>query len=172
MFIGQSNRQIGALSRLDACESAASRFDGWDANASFRRHHRPPPAADPASADRGNLPPHSGEMAKLYGDINKPGPYLLLMKWNPDWFSAPHNYRTDRICVVLSGTWYVNSGADFTPQQTVPVQAGGFVLRHARTWHYDGVPANGKEPVAIAIFGTGPVDIRLAAPSKPSWRRV
>jgi hypothetical protein len=119
-----------------------------------------------------NLPPHSGEMAKLYGDINKPGPYLVLMKWNPGWFSAPHNYRTDRICVVVSGIWYVNSGANFTPNEAVPVPAGGFVLRHARTWHYDGVPADGKEPVVIAIFGIGPVNIRLANPEEPSWRRV
>jgi hypothetical protein len=27
------------------------------------------------------LPPGSGEMAKLYGDFDKPGPYLVLMKW-------------------------------------------------------------------------------------------
>jgi hypothetical protein len=118
------------------------------------------------------LPSASGEMAMLYGDLNKPGPYLVMMKWNPGWFSAPHNYRTDRICVVVSGTWWVESGADFTPQQTVPVAAGGYVLRHARTWHYDGVPANGKEPVMIAVFGIGPVDIRLADPAKPSWRQV
>ena len=26
------------------------------------------------------LPPGSGEMAKLYGDFNKPGQYLVLMK--------------------------------------------------------------------------------------------
>ena len=38
----------------------------------------------------GNLPPGSGEMAMLYGDFNKPGPYLVMMKWNPGWFSAPH----------------------------------------------------------------------------------
>jgi hypothetical protein len=57
----------------------------------------------------------SGEMAMLYGNLNQPGPYLVLMKWNPGWFSAPHDYRTDRICVVVSGTWWVNSGADFTP---------------------------------------------------------
>jgi hypothetical protein len=118
------------------------------------------------------LPSASGEMAMLYGDLNKPGPYLVMMKWNPGWFSAPHNYRTDRICVVVSGTWWVESGADFTPQQTVPVAAGGYVLRHARTWHYDGVPANGKEPVMIAVFGIGPVDLRLADPAKPSWRQV
>ena len=118
------------------------------------------------------LPAGSGEMAMMYGDLNKPGPYLVLMKWNPSWFSAPHNYGTDRICVVVSGTWWVNSGEDFTPVQAVPVQAGGFVLRHARTWHYDGVPAEGKEPVIVAVFGVGPVDIKLADPKEPTWRRV
>ena len=118
------------------------------------------------------LPAGSGEMAMMYGDLNKPGPYLVLMKWNPSWFSAPHNYRTDRICVVVSGTWWVNSGEDFTPIQAVPVQAGGFVLRHARTWHYDGVPVEGKEPVIVAVFGIGPVDIQLADPKQPTWRRV
>ena len=118
------------------------------------------------------LPQASGEMAMMYGDLNKPGPYLVLMKWNPGWFSAPHNYGTDRICVVVSGTWWVNSGEDFTPIQAVPVQAGGFVLRHASTWHYDGVPAEGKEPVIVAVFGVGPVDIQLADPKQPTWRRV
>jgi hypothetical protein len=118
------------------------------------------------------LPPASGEMAMLYGDLNQPGSYLVLMKWNPGWFSAPHSYRTDRICVVVAGTWWVNSGADFTPKQAVPVSAGGFVLRHARTWHYDGVPADAKEPAVIAVFGIGPVDLRLVDPGQPSWRQV
>jgi hypothetical protein len=27
--------------------------------------------------------------------------------------SAPHTYPTDRFCVVVSGAWWVNSGADF-----------------------------------------------------------
>lgn len=118
------------------------------------------------------LPPHSGEMARLYGDFNKPGPYLVLMKWNPGWFSAPHSYRTDRIQMVISGTWWVNSGADFDPHRAVPVPAGGFVERKARTWHYDGVPAHAAQPVVVAVFGLGPVDIELADPHQPSWRRV
>ncbi len=115
-------------------------------------------------------PPGSSEMAMLYGNLNAAGPYLVLMKWNPGWFSAPHDYRTDRICVVVSGTWWVNSSASFTPPQSLP--AGGYVLRHARTWHYDGVPADAKAPAEIAVFGVGPVDIRLADPARPSWRRV
>jgi hypothetical protein len=28
-------------------------------------------------------PPRSGEVATLYGGLDRPGPYLVLMKWNP-----------------------------------------------------------------------------------------
>src|SRR3984893_7240064 len=76
-------------------------------------------------------PPHSGEVATLYGGLDRAGPYLVLMKWNPGYMSAPHSYATDRLSLVLSGTWWVNSGADFDPDQTVPVAAGGFVRRRS-----------------------------------------
>ena len=120
----------------------------------------------------GNLPPASGEMATLYGDLNKPGPYLVMMRWNPGFFSTPHSYATDRICVVLFGTWFVNSGAEFQPQDAIPVGPGGFVKRTARTPHYDGVPANQPDAAVIAIFGLGPVDMELVDPTQPPWRHV
>ena len=63
-------------------------------------------------------------MATLYGGLDKPGPYLVLMKWYPGYMSAPHTYATDRLSLVLSGTWWVNSGADFDPDNTVPIPAG------------------------------------------------
>src|SRR5262245_26270084 len=43
------------------------------------------------------LPEHSGEMATLHGDLDKPGPYVVLMKWHPGYASAPHSYATDRL---------------------------------------------------------------------------
>ena len=119
-----------------------------------------------------SLPPGSGEMARLYGDLNAPGPYLVLMKWFPGYMSAPHTYATDRLSLVLSGTWWVNSGADFDPANTVPVPAGGFVRRVARTPHYDGVKRGAREPAVIALFGIGPVDYAAVDPSKPDWRGV
>jgi hypothetical protein len=79
------------------------------------------------------LPPHSGGMAPLYGSLDQPGPYLLLMKWEPRLSSAPHSYATDRLSLVLSGTWWVNSGDDFDPDNTVPVSASGFVRRRTMT---------------------------------------
>src|ERR1700719_4767978 len=112
-----------------------------------------------------SLPPGSGEMATLYGDLNKPGPYLVMMKWNPGWFSAPHTYATDRICVVVFGTWWVNSGSDFLPNDAVPVGPGGYVKRTARTPHYDGVPHGQTDPAVVAIFGLGPVDVQLVDPT-------
>ena len=117
-------------------------------------------------------PPRSGEVATLYGDLDRPGPYLVLMKWNPGYMSAPHSYATDRLSLVLSGTWWVNSGADFDPGNAVAVSAGGFVRRVAHTPHYDGVKREAKEPAVIALFGIAPVKLQLVDPDRPAWRRV
>jgi hypothetical protein len=117
-------------------------------------------------------PPHSGETATLYGGLDTPGPYLVLMKWHPGYMSAPHSYATDRLSLVLSGTWWVNSGADFDPDNAVPVSAGGFVRRLARTPHYDGVKRGAKEPAVIALFGIAPVKFELVDPDRPAWRKI
>jgi hypothetical protein len=117
-------------------------------------------------------PPHSGEMATLYGGLDNPGPYLVLMKWYPGYMSAPHTYATDRLSLVLSGTWWVNSGPDFDPDNTVPVPAGGFVRRVARTPHYDGVKKDASEPAVIGLFGIAPVQFELVDPAKPRWRKL
>ena len=117
-------------------------------------------------------PPGSAEVATLYGGLDQPGPYLVLMRWHPGFMSAPHRYVSDRICVVLSGTWWVNSGAGFDPAHTVPVPPGGFVRRVANTPHYDGVKGDSKGPAVIALFGIAPVDFQAVDPSTPVWRRA
>lgn len=119
-----------------------------------------------------NFPPRSIEMATLYGGVNTPGLYYVLVKWYPGYMSAPHTYVTDRLCVVVSGTWWINSGADFDPANTVPAPAGSFVRRVANTPHYDGVKADGKEPAVIAICGMGPVGQKWVDPNTPGWRKV
>src|SRR6202048_2572712 len=117
-------------------------------------------------------PPHSAEIAALFGGLGQAGEDMGLMKGYPGFMSAPHSYATDRLCLVLSGTWWVNSGTDFDPNGTVPVPAGGFVRRVARPPHYDGVKRDAKEPAVIALFGIAPVDLTLVDPSKPGWRQV
>jgi hypothetical protein len=109
-----------------------------------------------------NVPPGVVEQAKLWGDSSQAGLYYTLVKWHPGYMSAPHWYETDRYCVVVSGTWWVASGAAFDPESTVPAPAGSFVHRVARTPHYDGVKKGGKEPAVIAICGMGPIAFHQA----------
>jgi hypothetical protein len=112
------------------------------------------------------------ESAAVFGAIDKSGPYAILVRWHPGFMSAPHTYVTDRLCFVISGTWWVNSGETFEPENTVPVPAGSFVRRVAHTPHYDGVKRGGKEPAVIGIIGMAPIELKLVDPSKPPVREV
>ena len=117
-------------------------------------------------------PPDVAEEAPLCGSIGDPGQYFVLVRWHPGHMSAPHYYDTDRLCIVLSGTWYVASGADFVPEEAVPVRPGSFVRRIANTVHYDGVKRGAAEPAVVAITGIGPIHAHLIEPDKPGWRHV
>jgi hypothetical protein len=46
---------------------------------------------------------------------------------------TPHTSATDRLCFVISGTWWVNSGENFESEAAVPVTRGR--LRAARCAH-------------------------------------
>jgi hypothetical protein len=119
-----------------------------------------------------SFPPNSVDTCALTGDTTAPGLYYTLVRWHPGYMSAPHFYSTDRFCIVVSGIWWCNSGADFDPASCVPVSAGSFVRRVAGTPHYDGVIRSHNEPAVIAICGIGPVNFALSDPSKPPWREV
>ena len=116
-----------------------------------------------------DAPARSVERAVLAGSENEDGQYLVLMKWHPGYMSAPHFYRTDRLCVVISGVWWCNSGPDFDPQAAVPARAGSFVKRVAGAPHYDGARPDAAEPAVIAVTGIGPVDQTWIDPQK--WLR-
>jgi hypothetical protein len=118
------------------------------------------------------FPEPSVDSCPLTGDVTQPGLYYTLVRWWPGFMSAPHHYATDRFCIVVSGTWWCNSGADFDPAACVPVTAGSFVHRVAGAPHYDGVIRGHPDPATIAICGIGPVNFSLSDPSQPGVRRV
>jgi hypothetical protein len=47
-----------------------------------------------------SAPPQSAETVAVFGATDKPGPYVVLVKWHPGYMSAPHTYVTDRLCFV------------------------------------------------------------------------
>lgn len=95
----------------------------------------------------------TNEQAVLFGDPDKPGPYVIRLRWLPGHMSRPHFHQNDRFFVVVSGTWWLGSGTTFDPDSTVPVPAGTYVIHKARQVHYDGAK---DEPAVIQVWGMGP----------------
>jgi len=95
----------------------------------------------------------TNEQAVLFGDPEKPGPYVIRLRWLPGNMSRPHYHQNDRFFVVISGTWWLGTGETFDPNSTVPVPAGTYVIHKAKQVHYDGAKA---EPTVIQVWGMGP----------------
>ena len=96
---------------------------------------------------------NGSEQAILVGDPSKPGLYVVLTKWLPHNDSRPHFHPNDRYITVLSGTWWVNTGAKYDPAGFKPVPAGGFVVHTGKEIHYDGAK---DEECILLITGMGP----------------
>ena len=62
-------------------------------------------------------------------------------------------HSTDRYIMVISGTWWMGTGAKYEPESMVPVSAGTYVVHHANEIHYDGAK---DEEVIVQIAGYGP----------------
>ena len=121
-----------------------------------------------------SFPQGSADSCPLTGDSTAPGLYYVLIRWHPGYMSAPHTYTTDRYCIVVSGSWWINSGADFDPASCVPAPAGSFVHRVAGTPHYDGViPARMSRQSsrsAVSVQSTSRSPIHRNPPGGPRDR--
>ena len=107
---------------------------------------------------------NGSESAVLVGDPAKPGLYVVLQKWLPRNNSRPHFHQNDRYITVISGTWWVNTGANYDPAGFKPVPAGSFVVHTAKEIHYDGAR---DEECVLQIVGMGPAtSTQAAAPAK------
>ena len=107
----------------------------------------------------------TNETAVLYGDPDKPGPYVMMYKWLPGNMSRPHWHPHDRMITVLKGTWWVGTGDKFDPDTTVPLPTGSYVTHFAKEIHYDGAK---DAEVWLLMAGEGPTS--AAAPSPPPTR--
>jgi hypothetical protein len=96
---------------------------------------------------------NGSESAVLVGDPTKAGLYVVLQKWLPNNNSRPHSHPNDRYITVISGTWWVNTGATYDPAGFKPVPAGSFVVHTAKEMHYDGAK---DEECVLQIVGMGP----------------
>ena len=101
--------------------------------------------------------PGEADVAKVYGDMTKPGPYAVLYRWHQGAFSRPHFHDKVRHIVVVSGTWWVSSSTTYDEKTTYPLHAGTTATDEVNTIHWDGTRKGEKEMAIIYLYGEGPV---------------
>jgi len=67
--------------------------------------------------------------------------------------SSRHSFDCSRFITVISGTWWVGTGAKFDPEATVSMPAGSFVMHFGKQVHYDGAKDG---DTVLEIVGEGP----------------
>jgi|SRR5580698_755090 hypothetical protein len=97
----------------------------------------------------------------LQGDASKPGIYIQLLRWHPNNMSRPHSHDMPRYIRVVSGTWWVGTGAQFDPGSTKPMPPGTYVVDIPNELHYDGAK---DEECVLMIVGMGPM--KTTSPGK------
>ena len=110
---------------------------------------------------------HGAKMAVLVGDPDKPGPYVIRVRFPPHVMDRPHWHPKDRYVTVLQGTWYAGTGNTFDVAQATPMPAGSFMMHPAHASHWDGSATS--EPVIVQISGEGPGTTTLVDPKQPMW---
>jgi quercetin dioxygenase-like cupin family protein len=113
---------------------------------------------------------HGVQQAILLGDPDKPGIYVIRVRFPPHIMDVPHWHPNARYVTVLEGTWYTGTGDTFDLSRAVPLKPGSVMLHPAKATHWDG--SGGAEAVIVQIIGEGPASTTQVDPSKAFWVEV
>jgi mannose-6-phosphate isomerase-like protein (cupin superfamily) len=98
--------------------------------------------------------------AKIIGDDQKPGPYVLFARPRPlgakSPAAQPHTHPDERTYTIVSGTWYVGFGDKYDESKLIALPAGSFYTEPAGVPHFVVIKDEG---VTVKITGTGPSKI-------------
>jgi Cupin len=122
----------------------------------------------PADVQWHNIPAgHGAQEATLQGDPDKPGIYVVRVKFPPHLMDRPHWHPNARYVTVLEGTWYTGTGNTFDLARAVPLKPGSFMMHAAKAAHWDG--SAGDETVIVQIIGYGPSESTPVDSKQPDW---
>jgi mannose-6-phosphate isomerase-like protein (cupin superfamily) len=102
------------------------------------------------------LPP-GAEIAVLYGDPSKSGPFAIRLKFPAGYNVASHSHPTDELITFLSGTSRMAFGDDATEDGAKAMQPGTFMALPAGALHTLWVDT----PTVIELHSTGPFETHL-----------
>jgi quercetin dioxygenase-like cupin family protein len=105
--------------------------------------------------------PKGAQIAVLYGDPDKAGPFVFRLKFPAGYKVAAHTHPNDYDVTVLSGTMYLGMGDKLDPARGQVLNTGGYLHLPKGAHHYEWSP----EDTVIQLSGVGPVGMTYLNPA-------
>jgi quercetin dioxygenase-like cupin family protein len=102
--------------------------------------------------------PPGAQIAVLYGDPSKNGPFALRLKFPAGYEVATHSHSTDELLTIISGKARMAFGEKADEAHAQPLPAGAFMILPAGAWHRLWTDVE----TVVELHSTGPFDIKLA----------
>jgi len=96
--------------------------------------------------------PKGAQLAVLYGDPTKDGPFVIRLKFPSGYKIPAHSHPSDENVTVISGTLNFSMGDKLDPKKGEALRPGGFIHMPKGMHHYGW--ASGE--TVIQINGAGP----------------
>jgi quercetin dioxygenase-like cupin family protein len=105
--------------------------------------------------------PKGAEIAVLYGDPAKEGPFAMRLRFPANYRIPAHTHPGHEIVTVISGTFLLGHGAQADKEKTQALPAGSLFAFPPGSQHYAFV----NEPTVVQISTMGPWGITYVNPA-------
>jgi quercetin dioxygenase-like cupin family protein len=102
--------------------------------------------------------PPGAQIAVLYGNPSKKGPFAVRFKFPSGYELATHSHPTDEFLTVISGKARMAFGEKADEAHAQPLPAGAFTILPAGAWHRLWIDAE----TVVELHSTGPFSVKLA----------
>ena len=100
--------------------------------------------------------PAGAEIAVLYGDPAKEGPFTVRFRFPAGYTVATHSHPTDEFLTVISGKARMAFGEDAEEGKAQPLGPGSFMSLPSGAWHRLWIDAE----TIIELHSTGPFGVK------------
>jgi quercetin dioxygenase-like cupin family protein len=105
--------------------------------------------------------PKGAEVAVLFGDPTKDGPFAMRLKMPSGYKIAPHSHPKPEVVTVISGTFRIGMGDKADPSKEKPLAAGGFFAFPPGMTHF----ASTEGETVVQLNSTGPWGLNYVNPA-------
>jgi hypothetical protein len=99
--------------------------------------------------------PKGAQLAVLFGDPSKSGPFVIRLMTPAGYKIAPHWHSQTENLTIITGALYLGEGDAMDNKHVHEIRPGGYHYLPAKAHHY----AYSKANTVIQIHGEGPFDI-------------